>query len=325
MRDLPPILLAFLALGGIVLPVLVALIGDGIQFGISRQQSLHSWVIVEELTHGIQAAAVCLPLFWNRRRFPFIVLPLLLGSVVIDSDHWATAAEQARNLPSYERPQDAFEMANDGIRTPAHSLACVALVTVGLLVLTSRVDWAGIAGLALTAHLVRDSWEAPLAILWPSPTFYSSSHSTYIMLEMALGAVAFCLLLVYERINLALKGSLLNVFSFLLPRTPPPDWLAPGGGPPPAIPRGRPSARSRQAIGPGARARSSSRSSSTRSSDRSRHSGGGSHRHSHASSRPSGSDESAGSRPRSHSGSRSRHRHHRSDHAAPRDEDTDSP
>lgn len=203
-RRLSPGRIALLATLAVAATATVAVVGDRAAGHVHKHGSLHGWVVLEETTHGLLGAAVCLPLFWGRRRWPLLLMPFLLATA-IDLDHAAVATERVMALRSDEQPVDAIGFMALGERTPIHSLTFAALMGVGVLVLTLHADWAWVVAAALASHVIRDAHFGALAILWPQDRLVALTRCQYVGLEVGLTVLSCGVLLIYRPANRALR------------------------------------------------------------------------------------------------------------------------
>ena len=272
---LPPVCLVLLAIAAIWLPIKIGQWGGVLLNQQDRHDGFLMWVACEEGTHGLLAVAVCLPLFWNRRRLPYLIIPFLLATAP-DFDHVLTAKQQAQTMPAADQPRDFIDYAEMGTRdASAHSLVVTFIAAGVLFLLTRKLDWAWILAMARTSHIIRDAHDAGgLAIFYPNPTVYELGLWPYLYWHSALGAMTFGVMFVYEPVNAFLRQitSGAGLVAALAPRHTRPEWAEDA----PVVPKSSSHQHSRR----------SSRSSSSRrhrhSGDQGeprRHSGRGSHSH----------------------------------------------
>lgn len=188
----------------VVATVVTCLVGDRAAGHVDRHTSLQRWVLLEEATHGLLGVCVCLPLVWNRRRLPLLLVPFLLATA-IDLDHAVTAAERAHALLSDEQPGTAAGFVALGERTPVHSLTFALLMGAAALLLSLHVDWAWIVSAALASHVLRDTHSGALAIFWPDDRLVALTRLQYVGLEVGLVVLSCGVLLIYQPVNRALR------------------------------------------------------------------------------------------------------------------------
>lgn len=285
--------LVLLALAAIWLPIKVGQWGGVLLNEQDRAENLKHWAMIEEGTHGLLAVTVCLPLFWNRRRAPFLIIPFLLATAP-DFDHLMTAKERVQTMAANEEPGSDLEYVAMGTRGFTHSLVITYIAAGVLFLLTQRLDWAWVLAAARTSHIIRDAHTGGLAIFYPiSPTIFEIDLWPYLYWHSALGAISLGVMFIYgpvcRFIRRVTRGGF-GLLTFAMPHKTPPDWA--GGVP--VAPK-----------------KSSHRHSGHSSSGRHRHSSGdGETRHHSGGGSSSGSSSRSGSSGRSSRRSRSSHSSH---------------
>jgi membrane-bound metal-dependent hydrolase YbcI (DUF457 family) len=223
---IPPVRLVLLAIAAIWLPIKIGQWGGVLLNMQDRHENLRRWVAVEEGTHGLLAVAVCLPLFWNRRRAPYLLIPFLLATAP-DFDHLLAAKERVQSVSAEEEPRDDLEYVALGTRGFSHSLVITYIAAGILFALTQRLDWAWVLAMARTSHIIRDAHTAPLAIYYPHLTLYELELWPYLYWHAALGAMTFGVMFIYQPVRdltrRAMRGGF-GVLWWIVPRHAPSDW-----------------------------------------------------------------------------------------------------
>ena len=289
-----------LALAAIWLPIQLGQWGETLQGAQDRHVNPKTWALVGVARQGLLATAACLPLFWNRRRAPYLIIPFLLA-VAPDFDHVMAAREQMHSRAGHAQaaagesadPQadDELEYVPLGTHDFTHSLILLFIAAGVLLVFTQRLDWAWVLIVARTSHTIRSAHTAPLAIFYPDPTLYEIGLWPYLYWHAALGAMTFGVMFIYEPVSVFLRRVMrvgAEPLALLLPHHTPPEWSG-------AVPPLRKSASPKHSHHS---SRSSSRSRHRHSSDE-----GESHHHSSSRSRSHRRSRSSSSSRSSHSDS----------------------
>ena len=266
--------LLLLALAAIILPMLIGQWGETLLGAQDRHEHLKSWVLVGVARQGLLGAAVCLPLFWSRRRAPFLIIPFLLA-IAPDFDHMMAAKERWQSLTGGGQIGGGPAYVPLGTHDFTHSLALIYIAAGVLLVLTQRLDWAWVLAMARTSHILRSAHTAPLAIFYPNPTLHEIDLWTLLYCHAAMGALTFGVMFIHEPVSAFLRRVMrvgIEPLVLMVPHRTPPDWV---GGVPVA-----PKSSSRQHS-----SHSSGSAGSSRSSRRHRHSHGEKESHHHSSSR----------------------------------------